>query len=134
MSGETIVPIVGNLTADPELRFTQSGKAVANFTIASTPRQFDRAKNEWTDSDKGLFLRCTLWGDYARQVADSLRKGMRVMALGYLEQSSYETKEGEKRTSIDLVVQEIGPVLRDRTGHAGAEVVRLPRLGRLPPG
>lgn len=122
MSGETVVPIVGNLTADPELRYTQTGKAVANFTIASTPRQFDRVKNEWADSDKGLFLRCTVWGDYAEHVCRSLKKGMRVMALGYLEQSAYE-KDGVSRVSTDLVVQEIGPVLR----YATADVARVVR-------
>jgi len=120
MAGETVITVVGNLTSDPELRYTQNGLAVANFTIASTPRQFDRQSNEWKDQD-ALFMRCSVWREYAENVANSLGKGMRVMAIGVLRQRQYETKEGEKRTSIELEVQEVGPVLR----YALAEVRRL---------
>lgn len=111
MAGETLITVVGNLTADPELRYTQSGKAVANLTIASTPRTFDRASNEWKDGD-ALFMRSTVWGEVAENVASSLSKGSRVVALGALNQKSYETKEGDKRTSYELDVHEIGPSLR----------------------
>lgn len=119
MSGETILPIVGNLTSDPELRYTQSGKAVCNFTIASTPRNFDRATSEWKDGE-ALFMRCTAWGEFAEYVSGSLTKGTRVVALGRLSQRSYETtpKDGgapEKRTSIELAIDEIGPSLRYAT-------------------
>lgn len=120
MSGETTLTIVGNLTSDPELRYTQNGKAVANFTIASTPRNFDRATSEWKDGE-ALFMRCTVWGDFAEYVAASLHKGTRVIADGRLSQRSYETKEGEKRTSIELAVDEIGPSLR----YAKATVHRI---------
>jgi single-strand DNA-binding protein len=119
MSGETIITVVGNLTADPELRYTQSGLAVANFTIASTPRSFDRASNEWKDGE-ALFLRASVWREFAEHVASSLTKGSRVVAQGRLKQRSYETKEGEKRTSIELEVDEIGPSLR----YATAQVTR----------
>lgn len=119
MSQETIVTVVGNLTADPELRYTQSGLAVANFTIASTPRTFDRASNEWKDGDT-LYLRASIWREAAEQVAASLTKGTRVIAQGRLKQRSYETKEGEKRTTIELEVDEIGPSLR----YATATVTR----------
>jgi single-strand DNA-binding protein len=119
MAGETIITVVGNLTADPELRYTQNGLAVANFTIASTPRTFDRAANDWKDGD-ALFLRASCWREFAEHVAGSLTKGSRVVATGRLKQRSYETKEGEKRTSIELEVDEIGPSLR----YATAQVTR----------
>ena len=119
MAGETIITVVGNLTADPELRYTQSGLAVANFTIASTPRTFDRQANEWKDGE-ALCLRASCWREFAEHVAGSLTKGTRVIASGRLKQRSYETKEGEKRTSIELEVDEIGPSLR----YATAQVTR----------
>lgn len=119
MAGETVITVVGNLTADPELRYTQSGKAVANMTIASTPRNFDRQSNEWKDGDP-LFLRSSVWGEFAENVAGSLTKGARVIAQGRLKQRSYETKEGEKRTSYELDIDEIGPSLR----YATASVTR----------
>ena len=119
MAGETIITVVGNLTGDPELRYTQNGLAVANFTIASTPRSFDRASNDWKDGD-ALFLRASVWREFAEHVAGSLTKGSRVVATGRLKQRSYETKEGEKRTSIELEVDEIGPSLR----YATAQVTR----------
>lgn len=114
MSNETIVTVVGNLTGDPELRYTQNGLAVANFTIASTPRVFDKSKNEYVDGE-ALFLRASVWRDFAEHVAGSLVKGSRVIAQGRLKQRSYETKEGEKRSSIELEVDEIGPSLRYAT-------------------
>ncbi len=119
MAGETIITVVGNLTADPELRYTQNGLAVANFTIASTPRTFDRQSNEWKDGE-ALFLRASVWRDFAEHVAGSLSKGSRVIATGRLKQRSYETKEGERRTAIELEVDEIGPSLR----YATAQVTR----------
>lgn len=119
MAGETVITVVGNLTADPELRYTQSGIPVANFTIASTPRTFDKQTNEWKDGE-ALFLRASVWRDFAEHVAGSLTKGMRVIAQGNLKQRSYETREGEKRTSIELDVQEIGPSLK----YATAQVAR----------
>ena len=119
MAGETIITVVGNLTSDPELRYTQNGLAVANFTIASTPRNFDRASNEWKDGE-ALFLRASVWRDFAEHVAGSLTKGSRVIVTGRLKQRSYETKEGEKRTSMELEVDEIGPSLR----YATAQVTR----------
>lgn len=119
MAGETVITVVGNLTADPELRYTQNGLAVANFTIASTPRNFDRASNDWKDGE-ALFLRASVWREFAEHVASSLTKGSRVVATGRLKQRSYETKEGEKRTSIELEVDEIGPSLR----YATAQVTR----------
>ncbi|WP_404430147.1 single-stranded DNA-binding protein [Microbacterium lacus] len=119
MAGETIITVVGNLTADPELRYTQNGLPVANFTIASTPRNFDRAANEWKDGE-ALFLRASVWREFAEHVAGSLTKGSRVIATGRLKQRSYETREGEKRTSIELEVDEIGPSLR----YATAQVTR----------
>ena len=121
MAGETIITVVGNLTADPELRYTQGGLAVANFTIASTPRAFDRAANDWKDGE-ALFLRASCWREFAEHVAGSLTKGSRVVATGRLKQRSYETKEGEKRTSIELEIDEIGPSLR----YATAQVTRAP--------
>src|ERR1700712_3304811 len=114
MAGETIITVVGNLTADPELRFTPSGAALASFTIASTPRSFDRNTNEWKDGE-ALFLRCSLWRQAAENVAESLQKGMRVVVTGRLKQRSYDTKEGEKRTVIELEVEEIGPSLKYAT-------------------
>lgn len=111
MAGEIIITVVGNLTADPELRYTQSGLAVANFTIASTPKAWDRQANEMKDGD-ALFLRASAWREFAEHIAGSLTKGTRVIAQGVLKQRSYETKEGEKRTSIELDVQAIGPDLR----------------------
>jgi len=114
MAGETRVTIVGNLTADPDLRFTSSGAAVANFTVASTPRVFDRAAGEWKDGDS-LFLRCSIWWQPAEHVAASLTKGARVVVEGVLRQRSFESKEGEKRTVVELDVEEIGASLRYAT-------------------
>ncbi|MEQ1735825.1 MAG: single-stranded DNA-binding protein [Rhodoglobus sp.] len=119
MAGETIITVVGNLTSDPELRYTQNGLAVANFTIASTPRNFDRASNEFKDGET-LFLRASVWREFAEHVAGSLTKGSRVIATGRLKQRDYQTKEGEKRTSIELEVDEVGPSLR----YATAQVTR----------
>jgi len=124
MAGETTITVVGNLTNDPELRFTPSGSAVANFTIASTPRTFDRQSNEWKDGET-LFLRASVWREAAENVAESLTKGMRVIVSGRLKSRSYETKEGEKRTVIELEVDEIGPSLR----YANAKVNRTQRSG-----
>jgi single-strand DNA-binding protein len=124
MAGDTIITVVGNLTADPELRFTPSGAAVANFTIASTPRTFDKNSNEWKDGE-ALFLRCSCWRQMAENVAESLQKGMGVVAQGRLKQRSYETKEGEKRTVVELEVDEIGPSLR----WATAKVTKASRGG-----
>lgn len=114
MAGETVVTVVGNLTSDPELRYTTNGLAVANFTIASTPKVFDRATNESKDGE-ALFLRASVWRDFAEHVASTLTKGSRVIAQGRLKQRSYETNEGEKRTSIELEVDSIGPDLRFAT-------------------
>jgi single-strand DNA-binding protein len=114
MSNETTLTVVGNLTADPELRFTPSGAAVANFTIASTPRTFDKQANEWKDGE-ALFMRCSVWRDTAENVAESLARGMAVIATGRLKSRSYETKEGEKRTVVEMEVDEIGPSLRRAT-------------------
>ena len=124
MAGETVITVVGNLTADPELRFTPSGAAVANFTIASTPRTFDRQTNEWKDGE-ALFLRCSLWRQAAENVAESLQRGMRVVAQGRLKARSFETREGEKRTVMELDVDEIGPSLK----FATAKVARAARGG-----
>ena len=121
MAGETIITVVGNLTADPELRFTPSGAAVANFSIASTPRVFDRQTNEWKDGET-LFLRASIWREAAENVAETLTKGTRVVAQGRLKQRSYE-KDGEKRTSYELDVDEIGPSLK----YATAKVARSQR-------
>lgn len=122
MAGETTITVIGNLTSDPELRFTPSGSAVANFTVASTPRTFDRQSNEWKDGET-LFLRASVWREAAENVAESLTKGMRVIVTGRLKSRSYETKEGEKRTVIELEVDEIGPSLR----YANAKVNRTQR-------
>lgn len=119
MANETIITVVGNLTADPELRYTQTGLAVANFTIASTPRTFDKGKNEYVDGE-ALFLRASVWREFAENVAGSLSKGSRVVATGRLKQRSYETDKGEKRTSFEIDVDEIGPSLR----YATAQVTR----------
>lgn len=129
MAGETVITVVGNLTADPELRYTQGGLAVANFTIASTPRTFDRASNEWKDGE-ALFLRASCWREFAEHVAGTLTKGSRVIAQGRLRQRSYETKEGEKRTSMELEIDEVGPSLR----YATAQVTRAPRDSSAPRG
>ena len=122
MVNEPTLTVVGNLTADPELRFTQAGVAVANFTVAQTPRSFDKARNEYVDGDT-LFLRCSIWRESAENVTESLTKGMRVIATGRLVQRSYETREGEKRTVLELQVDEIGPSLR----YASAKVTRAER-------
>jgi single-strand DNA-binding protein len=114
MANDTVITIIGNLTDAPELRFTPSGAAVANFTIASTPRTFDKQTNEWKDGD-ALFLRCNIWREAAENVAESLTRGSRVIAQGRLTQRSYETREGEKRTVVELEVDEIGPSLRYAT-------------------
>jgi len=124
MSGETIITVVGNLTDDPELRFTPSGAAVANFTIASTPRTLDRQTNEWRDGE-ALFLRCSLWRQAGENAAESLTKGMRVIATGALKQRSYE-KDGQKRTVVELDVEEIGPSLK----YATAKVTKASRSGQ----
>ena len=125
MAGETVITVVGNLTADPELRFTPSGAAVANFTVASTPRTFDRQTNEWKDGE-ALFLRCSVWRQAAENVAESLTRGTRVVVSGRLKQRSFETKEGERRTVVELDVDEIGPSLR----YATAKVNRTSRGGQ----
>ena len=114
MAGDTTITVVGNLTADPELRFTPSGAAVANFTVASTPRILDRQSNEWKDGE-ALFLRCSIWREAAENVAESLTRGSRVIVTGRLKQRSFETKEGEKRTVMEVEVDEIGPSLRYAT-------------------
>ena len=124
MAGETSITVVGNLTGDPELRFTPQGLAVVNFTVASTPRTFDRNSNEWKDGE-ALFLRCSLWREAAENVANSLTKGMRVIVKGNLVQRSYETREGEKRTVYEMQVDEVGPSLR----YATANVTRTTRGG-----
>jgi len=121
MAGETPITVVGNLTADPELRFTPSGAAVANFTVASTPRQFDKQTNEWRDGE-AMFLSCSVWRQAAENVAESLVKGSRVIVSGRLKARSYETREGEKRTVFEIDVDEIGPSLR----YATASVTRAP--------
>lgn len=138
MAGETIIAVVGNLTADPELRSTKNGRSVAGFTIASTPRTFDRQSNQWVDGD-ALFLRCSAWGDLAEHCANSLAKGMRVVAQGRLTQHSWEDEQHQKRSSVELQVDEIGPSLRYATaqvaksqrGTAGAYGESVFRSGRL---
>ncbi len=114
MAGETVITVVGNLTNDPELRFTPSGAAVASFTVASTPRTLDKNTNEWKDGE-ALFLRCSIWRQAAENVAESLQRGARVIVSGRLKQRSFETKEGEKRTVIELDVDEVGPSLKYAT-------------------
>jgi single-strand DNA-binding protein len=115
--GETTITIIGNLTADPEVRFTDSGTAVASFTIASTPRTFDRNTNTWKDG-AALFMRCSAWRELGEHVGDSLTKGQRVIATGRLKQRSYEDREGVKRTVVELDVEEVGPSLRFATAKA----------------
>jgi len=122
MAGETVITVIGNLTSDPELRFTPSGAAVANFTVASTPRTSDRQSQEWKDGE-ALFLRCNVWRQAAENVAESLTRGSRVIVSGRLKQRSFETKEGEKRTVVELEVDEIGPSLR----YATAKVTKASR-------
>ena len=124
MAGETVITVVGNLTDDPELRFTPSGAAVAKFRIASTPRTLDRQSGEWKDGEP-LFLACNIWRDAAEHVAESLQRGARVIVQGRLRQRSYETREGEKRTVYELEVDEIGPSLR----YATAKVQKMARSG-----
>ena len=119
MSGETVITIVGNLTADPELRWTQSGSPVASFTIASTPRSFDRQSAEWKDGET-LFMRCTAWREMAENIAETLRKGSRTMVRGRLVQRSFETREGDRRTVVELQADEVGVSLR----YARAQVTR----------
>lgn len=124
MAGDTPITIIGNLTADPELRFTPSGAAVANFTVASTPRTFDRQSNEWKDGDT-LFMRCSIWREAAENVSESLTKGARVIVTGRLVSRSWETPEGEKRTVMEMQADEVGPSLR----WANAQVSRAERSG-----
>jgi single-strand DNA-binding protein len=123
-AGDTVITVVGNLTNDPELRFTPSGAAVASFTVASTPRFLDKATNEWKDGD-ALFLRCSVWRQAAENVAETLQRGARVIVTGRLKQRSFETKEGEKRTVIEVEVDEVGPSLR----YATAKVNKTTRSG-----
>jgi single-strand DNA-binding protein len=124
VAGDTTITVVGNLTADPELRFTPSGAAVANFTVASTPRIFDRQSGEWKDGE-ALFLRCNIWREAAENVAESLTRGSRVIVTGRLKQRSFETREGEKRTVMEVEVEEIGPSLK----YATAKVNKASRGG-----
>ena len=124
MAGDTTITVVGNLTADPELRFTPSGAAVANFTVASTPRIYDRQSGEWKDGE-ALFLRCNIWREAAENVAESLTRGSRVIVTGRLKQRSFETRDGEKRTVVEVEVDEIGPSLR----YATAKVNKASRSG-----
>jgi single-strand DNA-binding protein len=124
VAGDTTITVVGNLTADPELRFTPSGAAVANFTVASTPRIYDRQSGEWKDGE-ALFLRCNIWREAAENVAESLTRGSRVIVQGRLKQRSFETREGEKRTVFEVEVDEIGPSLR----YATAKVNKASRSG-----
>ncbi len=124
MAGETPITVVGNLTADPELRFTPSGAAVANFTVASTPRTFDKQTNEWKDQET-LFLNCSVWRQAAENAAESLQRGMRVIVQGRLKARSYETREGEKRTVFEIDVDEVGPSLKNAT----AKVSKTTRSG-----
>jgi single-strand DNA-binding protein len=124
MAGETPITVVGNLTADPELRFTPSGAAVANFTVASTPRTFDRQTNDWKDQET-LFLNCSVWRQAAENAAESLTRGMRVIVSGRLKARSYETREGEKRTVFEIDVEEVGPSLKMAT----AKVQKTSRSG-----
>jgi single-strand DNA-binding protein len=124
MAGETVITLVGNLVEDPELRFTPSGAAVANFRVASTPRTFDRQNNEWKDGET-LFLSCSVWRQAAENVAESLQRGMRVIISGRLKSRSYETREGEKRTVFEIDVDEVGPSLKTAT----AKVTKTTRSG-----
>lgn len=120
MAGETVITVVGNLTADPEMRTTRNGSTVANFSIAATPRVFDKQSNQWVDGD-ALFLRCSAWRDLATHCAQTLRKGMRVIAQGRLQQRSYQAQDGSNRTIIELQVDEIGPSLK----YATAQVQKM---------
>ena len=129
MANETITTIVGNLTADPELRFTPNGVAVANFTVASTPRTFHRQSGEWRDGD-ALFMRCTAWRDPAEHIAESLTRGDRVVVQGRLRQRSFETRDGDKRTVVEMDVDDIGPSLR----YATAKVTKASRAAANSPG
>lgn len=122
MAGDTNITVIGNVTGDPELRFTPSGAAVANFTVASTPRQFDKASNTWKDGET-LFMRVSVWRDQAENVAESIQRGTRVVVTGRLKSRSYETKEGEKRTIIEMEADEVAPSLR----YASAKVTRTQR-------
>ncbi|WP_028659956.1 single-stranded DNA-binding protein [Nocardioides insulae] len=124
MAGDTIITVVGNLTDDPELRFTPSGAAVANFTVASTPRSFNRQTSSWDDGET-LFLRCSIWRQAAENVAESLTRGTRVIVQGRLKSRSFETREGEKRTVMELEADEIGPALT----WATAKVSKVSRQG-----
>ena len=130
MAGETPITVVGNLTADPELRFTPSGAAVANFTVASTPRTFDRQTNEWKDGE-ALFLNCSVWRQAAENAAESLTRGMRVIVQGRLKARTYETREGEKRTVFEIDVEEVGPSLQQRH-RQGRQDQPLRRRSGLP--
>lgn len=123
-AGDINVTVVGNLTGDPELRFTPSGAAVASFTVASSSRVLDKTTNEWKDGDT-TYLRCSVWRQYAENVAESLTKGTRVIVTGRLKQRSYETREGEKRTVMEIEVEDVGPALR----YATAKVNRVQRSG-----
>jgi single-strand DNA-binding protein len=129
VAGDTVITVIGNLTADPELRFTPAGAAVCNISVASTPRNFDKSSNEWQDGET-MFLRGSIWREAAENVAESLAKGMRVIISGRLKSRSYETKEGEKRTVLELDVDEIGPSLR----YAQAKVMRITRQAGNGPG
>src|SRR3954447_20050413 len=124
MAGDTTLTVIGNLTADPELRFTPSGAAVASFTVASTPRTFDRQSGEWKDGE-ALFLRCNIWRQAAENVAESLTRGARVIVNGRLKQRSFETREGEKRTVYEVDVDDVGPALR----YATAKITKVNRGG-----
>lgn len=149
MANDTTITVIGNLTADPELRFTQSGVAVASFTIASTPRKFNRQTNEWED-EEALFLRCSIWRDAAENVSESLEKGSRVIAQGRLKQRSFTDREGNQRTSIELDVDEVGPSTKYATakpqkvnrrqgggapqgGYQQGNVPGYPQQGQQPP-
>jgi single-strand DNA-binding protein len=127
MSGETVITVVGNLTGDPEIKYLPTGAGVASFTVASTPRMFDKQTNEWRDGE-ALFLRCSAWRELAENVAESLTRGMRVIVSGRLRQRSFETAAGEKRTVVELEVDEVGPSLR----YAKATVSKVSRNGSAP--
>lgn len=128
MANETTITVIGNLTADPELRYTQNGIPVVNFTVASTPRTFDRQANEWKDGD-ALFLRCSAWREFAEHIAGSVQKGTRVVVVGELKQRTYQDREGNNRTAIELQVTEFGPSLR----YATAQVTRAASMGSSNP-
>ena len=142
MANETIITLVGNLTADPELRFTPAGAPVANFTVASTPRTFDKTRSEWVDGDS-MFLNCSVWRQAAENVAESLTKGMRVIVQGRLKSRSYETREGDRRTVFEVDVDEVGPSLTratarvtknaPRDGQNRAQETRRPSGGQSGP-